>query len=97
MDTGGAGLEQAIGEPAGGGAEVDGDEAGDIEMKVVQGVFQFKAAATDIFFAGFQCKDVVGLDGVAGFLGGLAVDADLAGEDGAFGFFAAFTKPALHQ
>ena len=38
-----------------------------------------------------------GLTGVAGFAGGLAVDADLPGEDEALGFFAAFAKAACHQ
>ena len=41
--------------------------------------------------------DVAGFDLVAGFARGLAIDANLAGEDATFGFFAAFTKAAFNQ
>jgi hypothetical protein len=64
---------------------------------MVQGVFQLVAAAADVFFAGIEGKLVIGLDGIAGFAGGLGVDADLSGKNGAFGAFAAFTKAAFNQ
>jgi hypothetical protein len=66
-------------------------------MKMVEGVFQLVAAAADIFIARIEGKTVIGLDGIAGFAGGLGVDADLSGEDGAFGAFAAFAKAAFNQ
>ena len=44
-------LQQAIGEAAGGRAEIKRDQAGDIELKMVQRVFEFVAAAADEFFA----------------------------------------------
>ena len=93
----GAVLQQAIGKSAGGRAEVERGYSDDIQMKMVQGLFQFVAAAADVFIAGIEGKTVIGLDGIAGFAGGLGVDADLTGEDGAFGAFAAFTKAAFNQ
>jgi hypothetical protein len=64
---------------------------------MAQGMFQLVAAAADVFFAGVESDLVTGFDGIAGFVGGLGVDADLAGEDGAFGAFAAFAKAAFNQ
>jgi hypothetical protein len=66
-------------------------------MKMVQGVFQFVAAAADVFFARVQGEQIIGFDGVAGFVRGLGVDADLSGENGAFGALAAFAKAAFNQ
>src|ERR1039457_3211422 len=43
------------------------------------------AAAADELLRRVQRDDVSGLDGVAGFVGGLAVDAHCAGEDEALG------------
>jgi hypothetical protein len=60
-------------------------------------VFEFVAAAADVFFGGVERERVVGFYGVAGFARGLGVDADLAGDDGAFGAFAAFAQAAFNQ
>ena len=64
----GAVLKQAIGETAGGRAEVERDQSGHVQLKMVQGVFEFVAAAADVFFAGVQGECVIRLDGVAGFV-----------------------------
>ena len=96
-DFGGAMLEETISETASGSAEVDGGQAGDIDLKVAEGVFEFEAAATDEFVLADEGKLVVGFDGVAGFTGELAIDVDLAGEDGALGFLAAVTEAALDE
>jgi hypothetical protein len=64
---------------------------------MAQGVFQFVAAAADVFFVRVQSEPVIGFDGVTGFVRGLGVDADLSGKNGAFGAFAAFTKAAFNQ
>jgi hypothetical protein len=93
----GAVLQQAIGESTGGCAQVKRGHAGDIQMKMVQGLFQLVSAAAYIFIAGIQGKTVIGFDGIAGFAGGLVVDADLSGENGAFGAFTAFAKAAFNQ
>jgi hypothetical protein len=90
-------LQQAIGETAGGCAQVERGQPDDIQLKMVQGVFQFVAAAADVFFVRVQSEPIIGFDGVAGFVRGLGVDADLAGNNGAFGAFAAFTKAAFNQ
>jgi hypothetical protein len=90
-------LQQTIGESAGGRAQVERRESGNIQLKMAQGVFQLVAAAADVFLVRVQGKPVIGLDGVAGFVGGLGVDADLSGNNGAFGTFAAFTKAAFNQ
>ena len=72
-------------------------QSGHVELKMLERVFEFVAAAADVFFAGLEREGVIGFDRVTGFKGGLGVDADLAGEDGAFGFFAAFAKAAFNQ
>jgi hypothetical protein len=64
---------------------------------MMQGMFQLVAAAANVFFAGVEGKLVAGFDGIAGFVGGLGVDADLPGEYGAFGAFTAFAKAAFNQ
>ena len=48
MDARGAGLQQAIGEAAGGGAEIRHDQAGDIDAEMSQRGFQLDAAAADV-------------------------------------------------
>jgi hypothetical protein len=90
-------LQQTIGESAGGCAQVERRQSGDIQLKVEQGMFQFVAATADVFFARDQGELVIGFDGVTRFVRGLVVDADLAGKNGAFGAFAAFTKAAFNQ
>ena len=92
-----AALQQTIRKAAGGGAEVERGEAGDIQLKMNEGVFEFVAAAADVFFRRDQNNFVRGPDGVAGLAGGMAVDADLAGEDGAFGAFAAVAEAAFNE
>jgi hypothetical protein len=90
-------LQQTIGESAGGRAQVERHESGDIQLKMAQGVFQFVAAAADEFLFRIQSEPVIGFDGVTGLVRGLGIDADLAGKNGAFGAFAAFAKAAFNQ
>jgi hypothetical protein len=90
-------LQQTIGESAGGRAQVERHQSGDIQLKMAQGMFQFVAAAADVFLVRVQGEPVIGFDGVTGLVGGLSVDANLAGKNGAFGAFAAFTKAAFNQ
>jgi hypothetical protein len=90
-------LQQTIGESTGGRAQVERRQSGDIQLKMAQGVFQFVAAATDVFFVGVQGEPVIGFDGITWFVRGLGVDANLSGKNGAFGAFAAFTKAAFNQ
>src|SRR5207237_9685724 len=90
-------LEQAIGEPAGGGAEVNGHGPFHLQLKVNQGVFQLVAAAADVFIPGLEFDPVVRADRVAGFVGGVPVDFDEAGQDGALGLFPAFAQTAFNE
>jgi hypothetical protein len=90
-------LQQTIGESAGGRAQVERRESGDVQLEMAQGVFQFVAAAADVFLVRVQGELVIRFDGVTGFVRGLGIDADLSGENGAFGAFAAFAKAAFNQ
>src|SRR5262245_57859663 len=90
-------LEEAVSETAGGGAQVHGGLFGDGEAEVLEGVFEFAAAAADIAFGGDQDELVLSTDGIAGFTGEAIIDADLSGEDGALGLLAAFAQAALDQ
>ena len=54
-------------------------------------------AAADEFFRRIHGEDVGGADAIAGFAGGLAVHADGAGEDEAFGLFAAGAEGAFDE
>ncbi len=60
-------------------------------------VFQFVAAATDKFFRRVQREFVARLDAIAGFVRGLAVDADGPGEDESLGAFAAGAEGAFDE
>ena len=62
-----------------------------------QGVFEFVSATADEFFRRVQGNFILNFDGIAGLARGLGIDADLSGEDGAFGAFAAFAKAAFNQ
>ncbi len=92
-----AGLQQAIGKTAGGGAEVNGNEAGGVQLKMLERVFKLETAAADEFFRGREGDLVLSGHIIAGFLCDLAVDTDLAGENRALGAFAAWAKAALHH
>jgi len=88
-DFGGAVLEQAIGEAAVGGAEVEADLSGGIDSEIVKGPFEFEAATGDVFLntaVNFD-SDVVRY-GVAGLGDGGAVNQDFAGEDHGLSFLA---------
>ena len=88
----GAVLEEAVGEAAGGGADVDAAGAVDAEVEAVEGFLEFEAAAGDEGFGVADAEGGVGGDEVAGFGGGGVVDEDFAGEDEALGLFAGFDE-----
>jgi hypothetical protein len=90
-------LEEAICEPTGGSAKVERGEIGNVQLKMHQRVFQFVAAATHKFFYSIE-RDFVGwLYGVAGFLGGMTVDAHLAGNDEPLGALATIAQRAFDE
>ena len=81
----------------GGRADVNGGEAGDVQLKMCQRVFELVAAARNEFLRRIHDDFIGGLDVVAGFFGGMAVDADDAGEDEALGAFAAVAECAFDE
>lgn len=97
MDLGYASLQQAIREAPGRSANVQGGDAFDFELEALESVFELVTAPADVFFRSNQPELIAGFDRVAGFGGEVVVDPDLAGHDGAFGFFAAFAQAAIHQ
>ena len=91
------GLEQAVREPAGAGAEVGGSQAGNFEAEVAESVFEFETAAADVFIRGGQRENVARARCVAGFSGRLTVDGDLSRHDGALRLFATLAQAAVHE
>ena len=77
--------------------KINGGEAGDVQLKMRQRVFQLVAAAADKFFRRVHGEFVGGPDAVAGFARGLAVDADLAGQHEPFGLLAAVAKAGFNE
>jgi hypothetical protein len=64
---------------------------------MAQTVFEFESAAADVALRDGEGEFVIRLHQIAGFLGGLAPEEDLAGQDGAPRLFAGGTKRALNQ
>jgi hypothetical protein len=94
----GAGLEKAVGEASGAGADVDASEACGIQREIFQGTFEFEAAAAGEFEVAAGDLEARNLwDGVAGFVGGLAVDANFASEDQGTGFGKRFCQTAFDE
>jgi hypothetical protein len=94
MDAPGAVLEEAVGEAAGGGADVEADPVERVDGEGLEGGFEFEATASDV--AGFLLDGEWGVGGDlgAGFIDEAFSAADLAGEDEAFGLFAGLAKTA---
>jgi hypothetical protein len=97
IDLRNAALEEAISESAGRSAKIDRALIGHIELKMVERVLQLEPAAADEFLRRIQREFVILTNRIAWFAGNLIVDANLTGEDGAFGPFPAFTKPTVNQ
>jgi hypothetical protein len=90
-------LQETIGKAAGRCAEVQCCQAGDIKFEMLQRMFQFETAATDIPFAGGE-SDLVGrLNFVARLFGWLLIDGDLSSHDGTLGLLAAFAQAPVYQ
>lgn len=96
-DLGSTMLEQAIGETAGGGPEVDGCFSLDWDVEEPEGVFEFMTAPADETFGGGQLDGIGGADFLARFIGALTIEASEACEDGSLGFFAGIAKPSFDE
>ena len=97
MDAHGSGLEQNVGESAGGGADIEAGPAGDIDGEVAERAGQLEAAAAHVGRAREDLDATVIGDGLAGLGGFLPVDEHLAGHDQGLGFLAGFGEPAFHN
>ncbi len=76
MDARGAGLQQGVGEAAGGGADIEADQAGDVDGEVPERAGQFEAAAADVGRPREHFHGGIGSHRLAGLGGLLAVDAE---------------------
>ena len=92
-----AALQQTIRETTRRCAEINRGQASDVQLKMFQRVFEFVSAAADEFIHGVEREFVRGLGIVTGLARGLAIDANLPGENEAFGFFAAVAQAALDE
>ncbi len=90
-------LEEAIGEPSCGRAEVQAGEPGDIDGEVGEGVFELEAAATDVLFAFDELDRCLGVEEGGGFDEGLSADAGTAGHDQAAGALAGIGETTLNE
>ena len=97
MDGGGTALEQAIGKTAGGGTDVEADPSGGIDLKMVEGGFEFEAAASDVSIRGLDLERGVGGEFFASFGKVTIPAANEPGHDGALGFFAGGKEPAFDE
>lgn len=86
VDVGGAVLEEAVGEAAGGGADVEGVKAGGVDVKVGEGVGEFFSAAADVARGCFDVQRGVWWEGGGGFGDeGVGAGPDFSGHDEGFG------------
>ena len=97
-DGGGAMLEHAVGEAAGGGADVSAGEAFDRDGPRNEGGLELEAAAADVAEISAEHADGgVARDGGAGFVDTLLVDEDTAGEDESLGALARGGQGAVNE
>ncbi len=95
MDAGGTVLEKAVGEAAGGGADVDGDAAGGVNLELLESPFEFEAAAADVAKLFEEFDGCVSGDGRAGLVDLLSIHQNLTGEDEGFAAFSRRDEAAL--
>ena len=95
VDARRAALQQAIGEAAGGGADVEADLARDIDREMIERGFQLESAAADVARLREQFDLARRVDVRAGLVGLLPVDQHLAGQDQRLRFLARFGEAAL--
>jgi hypothetical protein len=95
---GGAVLEEAVGEAAGGGADVGAGEGLDGDGPGGEGGFEFEAAAGDVAEVVAEEADDGGVvDRGAGFVDALLVDEDAAGDDEGLGALAGGGEGAVNE
>jgi hypothetical protein len=97
-NAGGSVLEHAIDEASGGGADVEAESAGEVDLPVTEGLFELEAPAAYVakIFAEETQRGFFG-DRAARFLDLLLIDEDTPGEDERLGAFAAGNQSAFDQ
>jgi hypothetical protein len=95
-DAGGAMSQQAVGEAAGGGSDVEANFSGDVDFPACECMIQLQAAATYVFQV-FAEEANLGIRayGCAGFFHFLSVDENFAGENEGLSPFARGDDAAL--
>ena len=88
VDDAGTALEEAVRKTAGGGADVEADFIGNVDLPVVQGGFHFQAAAADEARLGEKFDFCIFRDFATGFVRLLPVEEHLPREDERLSFFA---------
>lgn len=94
MNAGGAFLKEAIGKAAGRGSEVGADEAGDVELEIAEGAFEFESAASDVAGFFFEGEESVGGEFLAGLGDAFGAGEDFARHDEALGLFTGVAETA---
>ena len=78
----GAVLQEAIGETAGGGADVEASFAGDVDLPMLKTFFELESAAAYVLKILAEESNVgVGIDAGAGLFDFLTLDQNLSGKD----------------
>src|SRR5690242_21246432 len=91
-------VKKTIGEAAGGGADVEANEARGFDREVLQSAFQFHARAARILeVAALHIELGIGCDWSSCFAGDYIVHADFAGKDHSLGFWLGFGETALDE
>jgi len=92
-----AALEEAIGEAAGRGADIEAHAAGGIDSEGVERRFELEAAAADVFFGLQHGHRRVRPHSVARLARAPTVDFHDTSHQRALGFFAGFEQPARNE
>ena len=91
-------MKHAVGEAAGGGSDVDAGEVGEGDLPVVEGAFEFEAAAAYEFQVVAEEAEVGGVvDGCAGLIDALLVNQDATGEDEGVGSLAGLDESTVYE
>src|SRR6185312_9366197 len=97
MNFGRAVLEQAIGEAAGGGADIGADSAGGIDGEALQRGFPLEAAAADVTKPAAHFDVSAGGNGTSGLIGAHAIDENVSRHDEGAGLLAGFRETVFHH
>ena len=90
-------LKQAIGEAARGSTDINRDAAAHVNVKNAECLFQFEAAAADVFLWLQHDNIGIGRDAVSRFRQRFAIDTNGACEEEPLRLFSTFGEFAMHE